>query len=95
MRAAMAARTTSMGAGSPMPAAWLYTRKRWNCCTCSSSSTISLNSPMPVLVPYMISRADDLLLEHGAADVDALGGRRVELDRLAVAGDAHELLDGQ
>ena len=28
----------------------------WNCCTCSSVSTTSENSPMPVLVPYMISR---------------------------------------
>ena len=37
----------------------------------------------------------DLVLEHGAADPDALHGRRVEFDLLAVARDAHELLDRQ
>ena len=37
----------------------------------------------------------DLLLEHRAADLDALEGGRVELDLLALAGDAHELLDGE
>ena len=37
----------------------------------------------------------DLVFEHRAADLDALEGGRVELDLLAVAGDAHELLDGQ
>jgi hypothetical protein len=32
-------------------------RYRWNSRTCSSDSTISENSPIPVFVPYMISRA--------------------------------------
>ncbi len=37
----------------------------------------------------------DLLLDHRAADLDALEGRRVELHLLTLPGDEHELLDGE
>jgi len=50
---------------------------------------------MPVLVPVHDLARLDLVFEHGATDPDAFHGRRVELDLLALAGDAHELLDGQ
>ena len=34
----------------------------------------------------------DLLFEHGATDLDAFEGRRIELDTLAATGDTHDLL---
>ena len=50
---------------------------------------------MPVLTPYMISRASMRSFEEGAAAVDPLAGVGVELDAFAVAGDGDDVFDGE
>ena len=50
---------------------------------------------MPVLTPYMISRASILLLEHGAAAADGRQRLLAELHGLAVAGHGDDVFDAQ
>ncbi len=50
---------------------------------------------MPVLVPYMISRALSFSSSMARQALIRSSGVGVQLHLLAVAGDAHQLLDGQ
>ena len=50
---------------------------------------------MPGVDPVHDLAGLDLLLQQGAAALDALQGRGGQFHLLAVAGDAHQLLDGQ
>ena len=49
--AAIAARTTSSGNGSPTPHAWLRTRFSWSSAACPASMCTSTSRPNPVFTP--------------------------------------------